>query len=117
MPSHVKFDRFIPIRKSDVIQACIQDNKLSEQDSMQFGHFCQLLVSTLHYEYHQLLEDLKDSYAPFDPNSDTLQLKSLDESTFLDVFDGVPQAAVPKEDIENGLDMIGALAAKTGFLS
>jgi hypothetical protein len=80
MPSHVKFDRFIPIRKSDVIQACIQDNKLSEQDSMQFGHFCQLLVSTLHYEYHQLLEDLKDSYAPFDPNSDTLQLKSLDES-------------------------------------
>jgi len=44
-------------------------------------------------------------------------LKSLDEQTFLDVFDGVPQAAVSKEDIENGLDMIAALAAKTGFLS
>lgn len=43
-------------------------------------------------------------------------LKSLDEQTFLDVFDGVPQASVSKEDIENGLDMIGALSAKTNFL-
>lgn len=43
-------------------------------------------------------------------------LKSLDEQTFLDVFDGVPQASVERADIEQGLDMIGALAAKTGFL-
>ena len=43
-------------------------------------------------------------------------LKSLDEQTFLDVFDGVPQATVCKADIEEGLDMIGALAAKTNFL-
>ena len=44
-------------------------------------------------------------------------LKSLDQQTFLDIFEGVPQASVSKEDIENGLDMIGALAAKTGFLN
>ncbi len=44
-------------------------------------------------------------------------LKSLDEQTFLDIFEGVPQASVSKEDIDNGLDMIGALAAKTGFLN
>ncbi len=44
-------------------------------------------------------------------------IKSLDEQTFLDVFEGVPQASVTKEDIENGLDMIGALAAKTNFLA
>ena len=43
-------------------------------------------------------------------------IKSLDEQTFLDVFEGVPQATVSKEDIDNGLDMIGALAAKTNFL-
>jgi tyrosyl-tRNA synthetase len=43
-------------------------------------------------------------------------IKSLDEQTFLDVFEGVPQAKVSKEDVENGLDMIGALAAKTNFL-
>ncbi|EAQ99898.1 tyrosyl-tRNA synthetase [Maribacter sp. HTCC2170] len=44
-------------------------------------------------------------------------LKTLDEKTFLDVFDGVPQANISKSELESGLDMIGALAAKTGFLS
>ncbi|MGB0879332.1 MAG: tyrosine--tRNA ligase [Polaribacter sp.] len=43
-------------------------------------------------------------------------LKLLDEQTFLDVFDGVSQAMVSTSDIENGLDMIGALSAKTNFL-
>lgn len=44
-------------------------------------------------------------------------IKSLDEQTFLDVFEGVPLAKVSREDIDNGLDMIGALAAKTNFLN
>ncbi|WP_435315053.1 tyrosine--tRNA ligase [Cellulophaga fucicola] len=43
-------------------------------------------------------------------------LKTLNEKTFLDVFEGVPQAEVTAADIEEGLDMIGALAAKTQFL-
>jgi len=43
-------------------------------------------------------------------------LKKLDEKTFLDVFDGVPQAEISKSELDNGLDMIGALAAKTRFL-
>ena len=48
--------------------------------------------------------------------STSQDLKSLDEKTFLEVFEGVPQAVVSKGEIEAGLDMIGALAAKTGFL-
>jgi len=44
-------------------------------------------------------------------------LKKLDEKTFLDVFDGVPQAEISRSELENGLDMIGALADKTGFLA
>jgi len=43
-------------------------------------------------------------------------LKSLDTETFLDVFDGVPQTEVAASEIENGLDIIAALAEKTGFL-
>ena len=43
-------------------------------------------------------------------------LRQLDEDTFLEVFDGVPQARLPRTEFEEGLDMIGALAAKTGFL-
>ena len=43
-------------------------------------------------------------------------LKSLDEVTFLDVFEGVPHSEIARSEIEAGLDMIGALAEKTGFL-
>jgi len=43
-------------------------------------------------------------------------LKELDESTFLDVFEGVPQAEIDSSEIEKGLDMIEALAVKTNFL-
>jgi tyrosyl-tRNA synthetase len=43
-------------------------------------------------------------------------LKQLDAQTFLEVFDGVPQKQLSIEELGNGLDMIGALAAKTDFL-
>jgi tyrosyl-tRNA synthetase len=43
-------------------------------------------------------------------------IQQLDEKTFLDVFDGVPQAEISASEIEEELDMIGALAAKTQFL-
>jgi len=37
-------------------------------------------------------------------------LKTLDEQTFLDVFDGVPQAEVERTTIENGLEIVPAFA-------
>ena len=43
-------------------------------------------------------------------------LKQLNEQTFLDVFDGVPQTEITVSEIENGLDIIAALAEKGGFL-
>ncbi|HET7360374.1 MAG TPA: tyrosine--tRNA ligase, partial [Salinimicrobium sp.] len=43
-------------------------------------------------------------------------LKNLDEATFRDIFEGVPQAKIERAEIEAGLDMIAALAAKTDFL-
>ena len=44
-------------------------------------------------------------------------IQMLDEATFLDVFEGVPQADVSKTKILEGLDMIAALSAETGFLA
>lgn len=44
-------------------------------------------------------------------------LKKLDEKTFLEVFDGVPMVELSMSDIEEGLDMIAAMAAKTNFLA
>ena len=44
-------------------------------------------------------------------------IQTLDETTFLDVFEGVPTAEVSKSLLQPGLDMIAALSAETNFLA
>ncbi len=44
-------------------------------------------------------------------------IQTLDETTFLDVFEGVPTAEVSKSLLQSGLDMIAALSAETNFLA
>jgi len=44
-------------------------------------------------------------------------IQTLDEATFLDVFEGVPTSDVSKTLLESGLDMIAALSAETNFLA
>ena len=43
-------------------------------------------------------------------------LKQLNGKTFLEVFEGVPQAEVSRADIEKGLDIMSGLAESSGFL-
>jgi len=49
-------------------------------------------------------------------NSTADDLKELDSDTFLAIFDGVPQAAIAKAVIENGIDIVSVLNEKSGFL-
>ncbi|GGD21873.1 tyrosine--tRNA ligase [Hyunsoonleella pacifica] len=72
-------------------------------------------ITTMVHSKGDLENALKASSILFG-KSTSEDLKQLDEKTFLDVFEGVPQAEVDKSEIDQGLDMIGALAAKTNFL-
>lgn len=49
-------------------------------------------------------------------NSTAEALKALSAGVFQEVFEGVPQATVPREELQGGLDMVAALSARTGFL-
>ncbi|MEY2692770.1 MAG: hypothetical protein RIT03_1160 [Bacteroidota bacterium] len=49
-------------------------------------------------------------------NSSADDLKALDTATFLEVFEGVPQAEIAQSELENGLDIVTVLNEKTGFL-
>ncbi|WP_338647078.1 tyrosine--tRNA ligase [Flavobacterium sp. KS-LB2] len=49
-------------------------------------------------------------------NSTSDDLKQLDEATFLDVFDGVPQSEISRNEIEAGINIVDVLNEKTGFL-
>ncbi len=115
MAQSIRKDRFIPVRKTDLINACIQDSPFGEPQKQAFQQLCQIIVSTLHFDYHKMLEVLKDNYAPFDPNSDTLPLQPLDkeqlqikQQTFAKHFASVLNAAnyekVTEEDLQEALE-------------
>ncbi len=72
-------------------------------------------VTTLVHGEEELEKAKKASTILFGKSSSE-DLKALDTDTFLAVFEGVPQAEVEHNEIANGLDMIGALSAKTNFL-
>ena len=48
-------------------------------------------------------------------NATSEDLKQLDEATFLEVFEGVPQANISRNEIDNGIDIVSVLNEKTGF--
>jgi tyrosyl-tRNA synthetase len=49
-------------------------------------------------------------------NATADDLKQLDEATFLEVFDGVPQAEISRNNIALGINIVDVLNEKTGFL-
>lgn len=72
-------------------------------------------ITTLVHSKTDLENAIKASDILFG-NSTGDDLKQLNEQTFLEVFDGVPLTEISKETIENGLNIIAALAEKGGFL-
>jgi tyrosyl-tRNA synthetase len=71
-------------------------------------------VTTLVHSKEELEKAIKASNILFG-NASADDLKQLDEATFLEVFDGVPQAEIAQSEIENGLDIVTVLNEKTGF--
>jgi hypothetical protein len=71
MTEYQTLNRFIPFRKADIIEMCINDSRLSEYDQNLFRQFCHILGSLIHFEFHHQVEMLKDCYSPFNPDADT----------------------------------------------
>jgi tyrosyl-tRNA synthetase len=71
-------------------------------------------VTTMAHSALDLENAIKASAILFG-NSTSDDLKELDEATFLDVFDGVPQAEIARNEIEAGIDIVAVLNEKTGF--
>ncbi len=82
----------------------VLQNKLAEE------------LTTLVHGREELQKAQKASQILFG-NSTSDDLRQLDAKTFLEVFDGVPQAEVTRAEIAAGLDMIAALSVKTGFIA
>ncbi len=72
-------------------------------------------ITTMVHSDHAL-EKAKQASAILFGNATQDDLKGLDEQTFLDVFEGVPQAEVSAASINAGFDIVAAMATDTGFL-
>ena len=84
--------RFIPFRKRDIVEMCLASGGLTGKDQMRFREFCHLLQSVFHFEYHQKLEAIKDSYAPLNPDRDTRKVGVFldgDEAGFVDQLEAL----------------------------
>ncbi len=65
-------EAFIPYRRVDLIEMCLEDGKLSETDWPKFRECCEILSAYYHFELHRSLETLKENFAPFNPDRDTI---------------------------------------------
>lgn len=71
--------RFVPFRKADLISMCLDAGLVPQKAASDFHDFHRILEALLHYEYHRLLESLKNAYAPFNPDADTRPIRIHDD--------------------------------------
>ncbi len=56
-------DRFIPVRKSDILDALIEQGAFIGNEACdKFRRLCEMLASIYHYEYFATLERLRSDY-------------------------------------------------------
>jgi hypothetical protein len=77
MAEYANREHFIPLRKTDLVDLLCRDSALDEGQQALFRRFCRRLEATLHCEYFARLDELKEAYACFDPDSDTQTLEQL----------------------------------------
>jgi len=63
--------RFIPFRRSDVLRMCLSEGRLDAGQQAVFELGCDRISSVYQREFHELRQQLKEAYAPLDPDTDT----------------------------------------------
>jgi hypothetical protein len=69
--SALKREAFIPLRQRDLGETLARTTGLSSEDGAKFQRFCRLVRALVHGHLENTLEELKEAYAPFDPDADT----------------------------------------------
>ncbi|GAA3753598.1 tyrosine--tRNA ligase [Flavobacterium ginsengisoli] len=108
-----KYIKIFTFLDKDTIDALIEEHKTAPHLRVLQKKLAEEITVFVHNR-EELEKAIQASNILFG-NSTAEDLKKLDEATFLEVFDGVPQAEIAKADLENGLEIITVLNEKTGF--
>ncbi len=68
MASYQDREAYIPYQRAEVIELCLSEGKLNHEDAQKFQEFCSLLSAFYHFKFQTYLEQLKNNYAPFNPD-------------------------------------------------
>jgi Protein of unknown function (DUF3754) len=79
MAAPVKRDRFIPLRKSDIVDGLAADGCLDDVQQAGFRQLARMLGAIFHYQYFEELDRLREAYFHFDPQLDPQTQRSADE--------------------------------------
>ncbi|THD69078.1 tyrosine--tRNA ligase [Robertkochia marina] len=109
-----KYIRIFTFLDKETIEKLIEEHREAPHQRMLQKTLAKEVTSFVHSE-EEYEKAVKASSILFGTSTSD-DLKGLDETTFLEVFDGVPQAEISFSEVEEGLDMIAALSAKSGFL-
>ena len=63
--------RFIPFRRSDIVEMCLSEGDLPVEAAQRFRHECQSIEEFFQRDFHGIKQHIKDAYAPLDPDADT----------------------------------------------
>jgi hypothetical protein len=63
-------DRFIPLRKSDIVRGLVAESRLDAAQQTNFGQFARALGAIFHHRYFEELDRLREAYFYFDPEID-----------------------------------------------
>lgn len=109
-----KYIKIFTFLAQETIEELIATHREAPHERSLQKRLAQEITTLVHTE-----EDVENAIAASSilfGKSNAEALKKLDEATFLDVFEGVPQAELAKSELTDGLSIIGALGEKTNFL-
>lgn len=124
MDGHSSREAYIPFRRTDIIDLCLQDGQLDADEKQAFQAFCEILIAFFHFQFHRDLETIKDCYVLFDPDADvqplfepSLQAYEEKDEQVVSAFQRILRRAnyrpLPDETIQAALRNRSLIALKT----
>tara|TARA_B110000967_G_scaffold166665_1_gene174829 strand:- start:269 stop:1564 length:1296 start_codon:yes stop_codon:yes gene_type:complete len=109
-----KYIKIFTFLEEEVIKSLIETHKKQPHLRQLQKRLAQEITTNVHSQAD--FENAEKASTILYSKSFKADIQTLDEATFLDVFEGVPTAEVSKTLLDSGLDMIAALSAETNFL-
>ncbi|MCT8339577.1 tyrosine--tRNA ligase [Flavobacteriaceae bacterium TK19130] len=110
-----KYIKIFTFLDRETIEALVSEHQEAPHARLLQKRLAEEVTTTVHGA--EAVENAQQASDILFGKSTSEDLKTLNEQTFLDVFEGVPQAELSSETVKDGLDMIAALSAETNFLA